>query len=178
MKINNIVLLAIVLVTAACTNEIKPTAASNVKSNRLVLLSQETAGKALFQSYVSGKKELSNKVKYKVPYCNSRYSVVHSSGSQYLISESNNPDTIVIGRHFKLSKGSIVKSSNSCLAIPKQIPQGATAVASYATHILTSYPTEFHVFLSLKHSIPLFIGTDIGMWKVEKGKISFVSKPA
>jgi hypothetical protein len=35
-------------------------------------------------------------------------------------------------------------------------------------------PTEFHVYLALKHNKPIYVGTSVGDWVVEEGKVRFL----
>ncbi len=35
-------------------------------------------------------------------------------------------------------------------------------------------PTAFHVFLSLKHDVPVFVATRSGIWKVEAGLVRYL----
>jgi hypothetical protein len=88
------------------------------------------------------------------------------------------------GRHYRIEVDpsgdnimSVTPSTKTCLLIsadPKALPAGAKAAAAYMTHLLSLSPTEFHVFLSLLHQKTIYVGTQVGVWAVEGGKISFV----
>jgi len=91
----------------------------------------------------------------------------------YLLLLPKSTSALQVGRHIKFSfsigTNSLVNtelSSKSCLAIP--IDENSTP---YVTHILSDFPTEFHVFLSLYYKETIFVGTKKGPWKVEAGKI-------
>jgi hypothetical protein len=80
---------------------------------------------------------------------------------RYLISEDG---SAVVG-HQSLSR--------SCLSVPaSRKPEGSSSGA-WVTHVVSDAPAETHVFLSLLHQSPLFVGTRRGVWRVAGEKISF-----
>ena len=80
---------------------------------------------------------------------------------RFLISEDG---TSVLG-HQSLSR--------SCLSVPaSRRPEGSSSGA-WVTHVVSDAPAETHVFLSLLHQSPLFVGTRRGVWRVAGEKISF-----
>lgn len=116
--------------------------------------------------------------------CEGNYSVVRvdDTGDNlehiYLILQPPKSEGIQMGRHvrFDFALGTndikdIVTSSKSCLMIPVG---DKDAEAAFVTHLLSDTRSEFHVYLSLYHQKPIYVGTDAGTWKVDDGKISKV----
>jgi hypothetical protein len=94
----------------------------------------------------------------------------------YLLAQSREPSDVIIGRHFKVTATTVEVSSKSCL----NLHLAPNAVAMYVTHLLAPTPSEFHVYLTLKHKIGLYVGTSAGNWLVKNGVITFLEarKPA
>jgi hypothetical protein len=93
----------------------------------------------------------------------------------YLLAQSREPTDVIIGQHFKITEATVEPSSKSCLNLhsgPKK------AVAMFVTHLLTPTPSEFHVYLTLKHKIGLYVGTSAGDWLVKNGAITFLNARA
>jgi hypothetical protein len=88
----------------------------------------------------------------------------------YLLAQSREPTDVIIGRHFKVTATTVDASSKSCL----NLHSAPNAVAMYVTHLLTPTPNEFHVYLTLKHKIGLYVGTSAGNWLVKNGAIAFL----
>ncbi len=85
---------------------------------------------------------------------------------------------VIVGKHFIGSMqesavllNGLLSSTNSCLNLGRK---RQTIAAMFATH-LQPYPNEFHVLESLIHDVTLFIGTAVGNWKIEAGKISLLA---
>lgn len=102
----------------------------------------------------------------------------------YLIASPPVTAGIMGGRHFRVetnSEGtqvvSVTPSTRGCLFIPTNqgLPPGATPVGVTISHVLSPAPTEFHVFLSLLHNKPVYVGTEVGTWKVDGGAISLIA---
>jgi hypothetical protein len=91
----------------------------------------------------------------------------------YFLAQSSRPGDIVFGRHFKVAGATVSASTGTCFngGTPP-----ANALAAFATHLLSPAPTEFHVYLSLKHRKPIFVGTSVGNWAVDRGKVLFMEK--
>lgn len=110
-------------------------------------------------------------------FCNFKYKAVPVmlQGKMAIFFLAQPPDSggIVFGRHYKVSGSNVTASTKSCFNIP---PAPPGAVGSYITHLLSSTPSEFHVYLSLKHKNPVFVETSAGNWVVEDGKIQFVKE--
>jgi hypothetical protein len=98
---------------------------------------------------------------------------LHGKTAIYFLAQSSASDEIIVGRHFKVVGAKVTESTKACFTLGR-VP--ANAVAAYATHLLSPVPSEFHVYLSLKHNKALFVGTSVGTWAVAKGKIQFVEK--
>ena len=121
--------------------------------------------------------------------CTEQYNPVVLSGDAfgtegivvYLLAATTRPDEIMVGGHLRvdLSRAgteviTVKPLSKSCLAIPlKRDHQAKSAVF---THLISSMPTEAHVFLSLLYRLPLYVGTDFGLWKIENGKILLIKQ--
>ena len=89
----------------------------------------------------------------------------------YFLAQSSAPDEIIVGRHFKVAGAKVTDSTNSCFTLGRY---PANAVAVFITHFLSPAPSEFHVYLSLKHNKGIIVGTSAGNWGVENGKIRFI----
>jgi hypothetical protein len=103
----------------------------------------------------------------------------------YLLSAEQIPGEMVFGIHYRAlvsADGSTVKQmlplSKSALVVPppsQNIPPGAKAVASFVSQIVTDWPSEVHVFVSLLHSrVPLYVATQRGIWLVIGDKITLI----
>jgi hypothetical protein len=133
-------------------------------------------GKALYEAYIKGPIAIKDaeKEKNKInDFCEFQYKAYAVNGNIYFIAEPTANEGIMFGRHYKVTETDLIKSTSSCFVTP---PPPSNSVAAYTTHLLTDTPTEFHVFLSLKHKNPIYVGTKTGTWKVEQGGIDFVEK--
>jgi hypothetical protein len=92
----------------------------------------------------------------------------------YFIATPPEKGHIVFGRHYKVYKNAVVASTKSCFVSPPA--PGKSGAGIFLTHLLSEAPSEFHVFLSLKHKSAIYVGTSQGIWAVEHGKISFLEK--
>jgi hypothetical protein len=97
----------------------------------------------------------------------------------YLLAATRNPD-IVFGGHIRrlvsADGASIVKDeplSRSCMQMP--LPESREKVPALAiTSLVSSCPLETHVFLSLLHSWPIYVGNGSGVWRIQGTRISFL----
>jgi hypothetical protein len=102
----------------------------------------------------------------------------------YLLAATTTPGEIMIGGHFRVelsATGTEVKQvlplSKTCLRQPPPSSSpGFEPVALMTTHLISNTPIETHVYLSLLHRKPIYVATDMGLWKVEGGKIQFQEK--
>lgn len=127
-----------------------------------------------------------------VEHCNVPYRrVVIPSGEEtgsslYVFLIGTPPPTVGImgGRHFRIEVASstdeviaVKPSTVSCFFIPRMSEAealGKKPVAAFMSHLLSSVPTEFHVFMSMLHQTPFYVATSTGDWIVEGDKISYV----
>jgi hypothetical protein len=92
----------------------------------------------------------------------------------YFLAEGPLKSDIVIGRHFRISGDAVEPSSKSCLSLGTPKPNMA---ALFVTHLLSPTPTEFHVYLTLRHKVGLFVRTSAGTWLVDNGTIKLMDPP-
>ena len=92
----------------------------------------------------------------------------------YFLAEGPQKTDIIIGRHFRIAGGTVEPSSKSCLSLGTPKPNLA---GLYATHLLSPTPTLFHVYLTLRHKVSLYVRTSAGTWLVDKGAIKFLDAP-
>lgn len=139
-------------------------------------------GKALYETYIKGPtvgdanlKEINEAKNNIKDFCNFNYNAYIINAPEgdaiYFIAEPPSKKQIVFGRHYKVIKEKVISSTVTCFVSPK-MPDNA--VAAFSTHLLSDAPTEFHVFLSLKHNTAIYVRTSRGTWKVESGKIEFI----
>lgn len=106
---------------------------------------------------------------------------MNTSGQEiYLIGESPLGKRVV-ARHFRVlvsADGSTVQSAtpsaNTCLLLgsPAEDPNVKYV---WASHIMSCAPSEFHVYLSLIAGRPIYLTTSVGTWKIDTGRIGFIS---
>jgi hypothetical protein len=104
-----------------------------------------------------------------------------------LLAGTTKPNTIVLGKHFRvlvssdgarvksvtpLSKGALEMSTRSEL-----VPKGAQVTGLYVTQIVTDYPVETHVFASMLSRMPLYVLTSRGTWLVDRDSIRLICLP-
>lgn len=184
----------------ACVTQAHAQSAQIPDALRAAVQRSERIGQQLFRASSSSNESPSALVttarttaeKASVDRCNVNYRtiVLDKVGNDaptiavYLIASPPLSAGVMGGRHFRVetnSEGtqvlSITPSTRGCLLIPTNqgLPAGATPVAVTISHILSSAPTEFHVFLSLLHSKPVYVATEVGTWKVEGGAISLIA---
>jgi len=68
--------------------------------------------------------------------------------------------------------------SKTMLEQPTTGPDGSETLGLMVNHILTDWPLETHVFVSLLMHVPVYVGTKIGVWRVDGDKISLISDRA
>ena len=133
-------------------------------------------GAKLYNAYMEGPSndEVIERQKAKLNnLCDFTYSGYIVDSNTYFIAESPSTDSIVFGKHYKISADGIVSySTKTCFAMPK--PKNSSA--AMITHLLSDTPSEFHVFLSLKYKTIIYIVIQKGLWKIDQGKISFLGE--
>jgi len=85
------------------------------------------------------------------------------------------------GPHRKVTISGVVYrlADGRCIGVEDAAASASAGATRPAKLLLantqTAVPTDFHVFLSLKHDVPVFIVTRAGTWKVEAGLISRIN---
>lgn len=100
----------------------------------------------------------------------------------YLLAATTEPGAIPIGGHYRIHVSidgrTVVEKtrlSKGCGLLRPPPPQpGVEIGAPVVTQLLTDYPIETHVFLSLSHHLPLLVVTERGVWQVADGAIQFL----
>jgi hypothetical protein len=99
----------------------------------------------------------------------------------YLIAGTTKPNVAVFGRHYRVlipERGGppsyVMPLSKTILELPTKAPDGANIEALLVTHLLTDWPLETHVFVSLLTHKRVYVGTRIGIWSVDGDKITFI----
>jgi len=104
----------------------------------------------------------------------------------YMLAGTDRDDTVVLGKHWRartsddgtklLELEPMSKTALELPAHPRNLPPGATPAGLYATHLVTPYPLESHVFASLLSGLSIFVMTSRGAWKVDGAKITYVGE--
>ena len=99
----------------------------------------------------------------------------------YLIAGTTKPNVAVFGRHYRVlipeaggPPSYVMPLSKSILELPTKAPNGSTVEGLLVTHLLTDWPLETHVFVSLLTHKTVYVGTRVGVWRVEGDKIAFI----
>ena len=100
----------------------------------------------------------------------------------YLIAGTSKPNLAVFGRHYRVlipEEGGppsyVMPLSKGILELPtKPSTKGGTVEAMFVTHLLTDWPLETHVFVSLLTHKQVYVGTKVGIWCVDGDKIRFI----
>ncbi len=122
-----------------------------------------------------------------LPYaCKPRYNTVVLPGAMidrpgwlvYLLAATTVPGEIVVGGHYRVhvtadGNGIIEldQLSQSCLSVHMSVPPGADPTAVFVTNLVTAWPLETHVFLSLLHDRAIVVGAADRVWEVDRGMI-------
>lgn len=124
--------------------------------------------------------------------CDGRYNTLAFADPEgagwlvYALAATSVPDTMMVGGHVRYSVSADGQSidtieplATSCATAPlADLERAAETDGIEGLALRTSLaamPLETHVFLSLTHDLPLFVvGTDLKMWKVEKGQMKVV----
>jgi hypothetical protein len=101
----------------------------------------------------------------------------------YLLAGTKQHDIAVLGKHYRFlvppdasTVSYMMPLSNDIMEIPTKAPSGATPEALAVTQVVTDFPLETHVFVSLQIQLPIYVGTRRGMWRVEGDTISFLGE--
>ena len=92
-------------------------------------------------------------------------------------------NTVPFGGHYRFTlspDGRRVISrdmlSNSCASVPIASSSGERPAGLFMTHIVSDTPVETHVFLSLQHDLPIFIGAAGKVFEVNGASIREVRR--
>jgi hypothetical protein len=99
----------------------------------------------------------------------------------YVLSATINPRYVLVGGHVKVSVSKAdgrvldaVRLAKTCVRLdksPPELPEGATPMMLYTTHLVSDYPIAIHPYLNLLHKMPLAIRTRRGIWFIRDGNI-------
>jgi hypothetical protein len=99
----------------------------------------------------------------------------------YYVGEVPKSQGLMVGRHYRVEttangKGIMLgePSTASCIVLPP-VP-AESAAPRLITHILSSAPNEYPVFLNLLDGHSLEVVTDTGHWLIDQGRISYLGR--
>lgn len=103
----------------------------------------------------------------------------------YALAATTEANAVMVGGHYRFSisrdgqrlerSDELFKSFMVLSTKPKDMPTGASIAALTMTTLVSDMPLETHVYLSLLHRMPFYVGTpDEHVWKVENGKMEVV----
>ena len=95
-----------------------------------------------------------------------------------LLAGTTKSDTVVLGKHYRVIVSADGRRVEQIIPLSKGIlefTKGAGTVALTVSHIVTDYPLETHVFASMLNHVPIYVGTDRGVWLVNGDSITLVS---
>jgi hypothetical protein len=102
----------------------------------------------------------------------------------YLLAGTKRANVAVFGKHYRAQvspDGSELVSfeplSNSALEVPLPAPAadpGHRPVGLVVSQVVTDYPLETHVFVSLQHKMPVYVATARGNWRVDGEAITLL----
>ena len=101
----------------------------------------------------------------------------------YLIAGTSKPNVAVFGQHFRVlipedggTPTYVMPLSRSAIEVPVTGgPDGGKPVGLMVTHLVTDWPLETHVLVSLQWRVPVYVGTRRGVWRVDGDRITLVS---
>ena len=110
----------------------------------------------------------------------------------YALAATTVSTDVMVGGHYRftiskdgeklLQSDELFKTPMVLSTKPKGLPPGASLAALTMTTLVSDMPLETHVYLSLLHKMPFYVGTPNNKktqtWKVEKGKIEKVDAPS
>jgi hypothetical protein len=174
---------AILMVGTLCLHSLKANAEEAPQELAAEVNAAEAGGLALFKADQQGakpnEKDIASARSKISDFCENTYKpvLVSQRGEKaiFFLAQPPRPDIVVFGRHYKLVGQKVMVSTKGCVGSGIPSPS-ATAVGAFITHLISPAPTEFHVFLSLKHNTSIFVGTSAGIWAVDKGKVRFLRK--
>lgn len=119
--------------------------------------------------------------------CSQRYNTVILPDPEsdrllvYALAATTDPNVILAGGHYRFTTskdGAKIEQADelfrSCLTVPKNqgVPKDGVPVAVWMTTLVSNLPQETHIFLSLLHRTPFYVGTpDNKAWHIEGGRM-------
>lgn len=101
----------------------------------------------------------------------------------YLIAGTTTPNRAVFGKHYRVlmpdhgdAPTYVMPMSKTAFELPvrKEAQGGETTEALMVTHLVSDWPLETHVLVSLQFKVPVYVGTAVGIWRIDGDKISFI----
>jgi len=100
----------------------------------------------------------------------------------YMIAGTTTSNVAVFGQHFRVlvpddgkAPRYVMPLSKTAVELPTKGPKGQTLEALMITQIVTDWPLETHVLVSLQTKLPVYVGTRRGIWRVNGDKIVLIS---
>jgi hypothetical protein len=97
----------------------------------------------------------------------------------YLLAATRDPNIVVLGGHHRITVSAdgtrVIRNeplTRSCL----QLARSPDSAALMVTNSISQEPLETHVFSSLLYQIPLYVDTELGVFKVEGNQITLAEK--
>lgn len=128
-----------------------------------------------------------------VAHCSKNYNSVVIPGQElerdgwlvYLLAATTEPGVLVAGGHHRFlvspDGGTVIEHfqfTKACLTIaPPELDSKERVAASIITHLTSATPTELHVFLSLLHRRPVYVGVvePRAFWRVDGTEIALLA---
>jgi hypothetical protein len=95
-----------------------------------------------------------------------------------LLAGTDKPDTVVLGKHYRVIVTEDGRRVEQIMPLSKgilELAKGSGTVALSVSHIVTDYPLETHVFASMLNHVPIYVGTERGVWLVDGDSITLIS---
>lgn len=166
--------------SAAATTEKSPATPPELVA---VIARAERRGAALAQmaptAKAAGRADLAAARKLGAELCdfNYRQLTISDEGQQltYLLGTTRRKTDLVAGRHFLLSESGVEPSTKSCFNLgTPPAEKGRTVEYMTVSHLMSSTPSEYHVYLTLNQSVPLIVVTERAIWLVQRGRIGLL----
>ncbi len=103
----------------------------------------------------------------------------------YLLAGTTRRNVAVFGKHHRVlvspdgeAAVRVEPLSRTVLEVPLDVPPEAVPGGGggvFVTHLVTEHPLETHVFASLLHRMPVYVGTSRGNWIVDGDQISLLA---
>jgi hypothetical protein len=131
--------------------------------------------------------------KQAVQFCSKTYNTVVLPATEfgqdgwlvYLLAATTDPEVMVSGGHHRFvisPDGRTVierfQFTKACLTMPvPRVGAGEKVAGAMVTHLTSQTPTEAHVFLSLLHHVPIYVGVvePRALWEVKGSRIELIA---